>query len=69
MLWPPMRAKLRDRTDETDLLVEMADEHSVRRAPNSMSSNLVSFGRMTPKSPRASRPCLCPVTGARMLWE
>ena len=28
MLWPPMRTKLLDRTDETDLLVEMADEHS-----------------------------------------
>jgi Hemerythrin HHE cation binding domain len=28
MLWPPMRAKLVDRTDKTDLLVEMADEHS-----------------------------------------
>jgi hypothetical protein len=28
ILWPPMRAKLVDRTDETDLLVEMADEHS-----------------------------------------
>jgi hypothetical protein len=27
-LWPPMRTKLVDRTDETDLLVEMADEHS-----------------------------------------
>jgi hypothetical protein len=28
MLWPPMRTKLLDRTDETDLLVKMADEHS-----------------------------------------
>jgi hypothetical protein len=28
MLWPPMRTKLPDRTDETDLLVKMADEHS-----------------------------------------
>lgn len=28
MLWPPMRAKLLDRTDETDLLVQMAEEHS-----------------------------------------
>jgi Hemerythrin HHE cation binding domain len=28
MLWPPMQAKLGDRPDETDLLVEMADEHS-----------------------------------------
>jgi Hemerythrin HHE cation binding domain len=28
MLWPPMQAKLGDRPDKTDLLVEMADEHS-----------------------------------------
>ncbi|MCW2629840.1 hemerythrin domain-containing protein [Mycobacterium sp.] len=28
MLWPPMRTKLLDRTDETDLLVKMADENS-----------------------------------------
>jgi iron-sulfur cluster repair protein YtfE (RIC family) len=28
MLWPPMQAKLGDRPDETELLVEMADEHS-----------------------------------------
>jgi hypothetical protein len=28
MLWPPMQAQLGDRPDETDLLVEMADEHS-----------------------------------------
>ncbi|WP_433679131.1 hemerythrin domain-containing protein [Nocardia sp. CA-119907] len=28
MLWPPMRAKLLDRSNETDLLVGMADEHS-----------------------------------------
>jgi hypothetical protein len=28
MLWPPMQAKLGDRPDEAELLVEMADEHA-----------------------------------------
>jgi len=28
ILWPPMQAQLGDRPDETDLLVEMAREHS-----------------------------------------
>lgn len=28
MLWPPMQARLGDRPDEANLLVEMADEHS-----------------------------------------
>lgn len=28
MLWPPIQARLGDRPDEADLLVEMADEHA-----------------------------------------
>jgi hemerythrin-like domain-containing protein len=28
MLWPPLHSQLGDRPDKTDLLVEMADEHS-----------------------------------------